>query len=102
MKRKELREKLGRCKAYAHAAKRAKQRYGITLKYKQYKILCNRIKNQKDATFLWKTGPGRTLWRLEYCAATRPLVAIWDEDALVILTFLPIEAIKLNDRRIDA
>jgi len=93
--RKELKEKVARCNAFSHAAPRAKWRYDVTLKYKQYKILYDRIKNRSSGVeFLWEVSKGRSAWRIEYRAASRPLVAIWDEKAEVIVTFLPIADLK--------
>lgn len=94
MRRRELKEKVARCKAFSHAALRAKWRYDVVIKYKQYKILCERIKNRQGVEFLWEVRPGRTAWRLEYRAANRPLVAVWDDKAEIIVTFLPIADLK--------
>ena len=92
--RKELKEKVARCKAFSHAAMRAKWRYDVVIKYRQYKVLCERIKNRQSVEFLWNVSPTRTAWRIEYKAANRPLVAVWDEEAGLIVTFLPIADLK--------
>ena len=63
-------------------------------KYSQYKILCERIKNRQGVEFLWEVSPGRTAWRIEYRAANRPLVAVYDDKAGLIVTFLPIADLK--------
>ena len=94
MRKKEIRRKIARCKAFSHAALRAKWRYDVIIKYSQYKILCERIKNRQGVEFLWEVSPGRTAWRIEYRAANRPLVAVYDDKAGLIVTFLPIADLK--------
>jgi len=94
LRRRELKEKVARCKAFSHAALRAKWRYNVTIKYSQYKILCDRIKNRLNVEFLWEVSKDRTAWRIEYRAANRPLVAVYDDKAGLIVTFLPIADLK--------
>ena len=85
---------MARCKAFSHSAMRAQWRYGITIKYRQYKILCERIKNKQSAEFLWELTSTRAVWLIEHRVESLFLAAIWDSKSELIVTFLPIEALR--------
>jgi hypothetical protein len=76
----------------AHARRRARERYGLSLKQHEYHELCRRIQENIDCKFLYRQSNRVSLFALKWGGEWLPVV--YDKQRHTVVTVLPQEALE--------